>query len=411
MLSFTRRQFAGLLASLGAQPGRLFGAGSAGNMDAVLRTGIERRGIPAVAAIVATANGIAYSGAFGTRDSSSGVAVGIDSIFSIASMTKAITSVAAMQMVEQGKVKLDEPMARLLPKLGEVRILEGFDAAGKPVLRPASTPITLKHLLTHTSGFSYDTWHEGMFRYASYTGTLGERMADDPPPLQFEPGTRWQYGYSTEWAGRLVEALSGLTLEQYFQRNIFAPLGMKDTSFFLPPQKFDRLVGEFQRESDGKMRQEPRIRPTPPKKFNGGGGLYSTVGDYVRFMQMILRGGRTAGPDRLLRAETIETMAQNQIGDLSAGKLKSVRPEISADVDFHPGFKDGFGLGFLINATAYPGGRSAGTLAWAGLENTYYWIDRRRGLCAVIMMRFHPFGDPLAMGLLNDFEHAVYASV
>jgi CubicO group peptidase (beta-lactamase class C family) len=128
-------------------------------------------------------------------------------------------------------------------------------------------------------------------------------------------------------------------------------------------------------------------------------------------MQMILRSGLAAGRDRLLKAETIETMARNQIGDLSAGKLKSVRPATSADVDFHPGFKDGFGLGFLINAIAYSGGRSAGTLAWAGLENTYYWIDRRRALCAVVMMRFHPFGDPLAMGLLSDFEHAVYASV
>ena len=404
MFSFTRRQFGGLLAALGARPGKLFGVGNAGNMDAILRTGIERRGIPAVAAMIANANGIAYSGAFG-------VPAGIDSIFSIASMTKAITSVAAMQMVEQGKVALDEPMARLLPNLGKVRILEGFDAAGKPMLRPASTPITLKHLLTHTSGFCYDTWHEGMFRYATYTGTLGERMADDPPPLQFEPGTRWQYGYSTEWAGRLVEALSGLTLEQYFQRNIFAPLGMKDTSFILPSEKFDRLVSEFQKEPDGKFREEPRVLPKPPQKFNGGGGLYSTVGDYTRFMQTILRGGLTTGRDRLLKAETIETMARNQIGDLSAGKLKSVRPETSADLDFHPGFKDGFGLGFLINATAYPGGRSAGTLAWAGLENTYYWIDRRRALCAVIMMRFHPFGDPLAMGLLSDFEHAVYASV
>jgi CubicO group peptidase (beta-lactamase class C family) len=411
MLSFTRRQFGGLLAALGARPGRLFGARNGGNMDAILRAGIERRGIPAVAAMIANANGVTYSGAFGTRDSASGVPVGIDSIFSIASMTKAITSVAAMQMVEQGKVKLDEPMARLLPKLAEVRILEGFDAAGKPMLRPASTPITLKHLLTHTSGFCYDTWHEGMFRYASYTGTLGERMADNPPPLQFEPGTRWQYGYSTEWAGRLVEALSGLTLEQYFQRNIFAPLGMKDTSFILPPGKFDRLVSEFQKETDGKFREEPRTPPKPPQKFNGGGGLYSTVGDYTRFMQTILRGGLAAGRDRLLKAETIETMARNQIGDLSAGKLKSVRPATSADVDFHPGFKDGFGLGFLINAIAYSGGRSAGTLAWAGLENTYYWIDRRRALSAVIMMRFHPFGDPLAMGLLSDFEHAVYASV
>jgi len=405
MSPITRRDFGAIAFALGAQTRKLTAAPS---LDDLLRTGIERRKIPAVAAMVATADKITYQGAFGKRDvAPSGARATPDSIFGIASMTKAITSTAAMQLVEQGKLKLDEPVSKHIPEFAKLEVLQGFDKTGKPNLRPARTPVTLKHLLTHTSGFCYDTWSGEMVEYEKHGGKAPVGVAPFVP-LMFEPGQRWQYGYSLDWTGRLVETVSGLTLEQYFQRNICEPLGMKDTSFILPADKFDRLVSRHQRQPDGSLKQDPRTPPPPPAAFNGGGGLYSTPGDYVRFMQMILRRGR--GPARqILQPATVEMMSANQIGELGAGKLKSYQPERSSDVDLHPGATDKWGLGFLINTTAYPGGRSAGSLAWAGIANTFYWLDPRRGICATIMMQFLPFVDKEAVGLLSDFERAVYA--
>ena len=411
MTKLTRRQFGGTLLAAQAAP-RLFGkSASAGAIDRVLSEGIQRRQIPCVTAMVASTDSILYSGAFGKRDSASGVDVKPDSIFAIASMTKAITSVAAMQLVERGRLKLDEPVAKHLPELAKLDVLQGFDAAGKPVLRPATKPVTLRHLLTHTSGFAYPTWHEGMFKYTQATTPLPPGVVAPLVPLMFEPGAAWQYGYSADWTGRLVEAVSGLNLEQYFQRNILQPLGMNDTSFIFPAEKFDRLVGRAQRQNGGPLQEVPRALPPKPAAFNGGGGLNSTAPDYIKFMQMILRYGRSGVREEILTAKSVEQMSINQIGGLSAGKLKTFMPNLSSDVDVHPGFIDKWGLGFLINTTAYPGGRSAGSLAWAGVYNTFYWIDQPRGLCAVIMMQFLPFVDKEAVGLLGDFERAAYANL
>jgi methyl acetate hydrolase len=409
MTLINRREFGGLALALGARTGCLVGAsGGAGKIDETLQSGIARRKIPAVAGMAATGNKILYEGAFGTRDSS-GEPVRTNSIFGIASMTKAITSVAALQLVEQGKVRLDEPVSKHLPQLGGLQVLEGFDvSSGKPMLRPARTEITLKHLLTHTCGLCYDIWDGDAFKYSSQTN--GQRAPGVVGPLMFEPGTRWQYGMGVDWAGRLVEAVSGLNLEDYFQAHILRPLEMVDTSYLMPAEKFDRLVSGYERQPDGLLKQDARVQPKPRKEFNGGGGLYSTTGDYVRFMQMILGKGRGVNRAQILQAKTVETMVVNQIGDLTAGKMKSYRPNLSSDVDIQPGFQEKWGLGFLINTTAYPGGRSAGSLAWAGIANTYYWIDPKRSVCGVLMMQYVPFVDREAVGLLGDFERSVYSA-
>jgi len=396
----------------GTQAQRLFGAStSTSAIDATLRDGIERRRIPCVTAMVASSDRILYSGAFGKRDAASGINVQPDSIFQIASMTKAITSVAAMQLVERGRLKLDEPVAKHLPELAKLDVIQGFDAAGKPVLRPAMKPITLRHLLTHTSGFAYPTWSEEMFKYTQATAPLPPGVVAPLVPLIFEPGTRWQYGYSADWTGRLVETVSGMNLEQYFQRNILGPLGMTDTTFIFPADKFDRLVSQSRRQDGGALQEVPRAIPPKPAAFNGGGGLTSTAPDYIKFMQMILRYGRSGVRDEILTAKSVELMSMNQIGDLGAGKLRTFQPNLSSDVDVHPGAVDKWGLGFLINTVAYPGGRSAGSLAWAGVYNTFYWIDPSRGICATIMMQFLPFVDKEAVGLLGDFERSVYANL
>ncbi|HTR39518.1 MAG TPA: serine hydrolase domain-containing protein [Bryobacteraceae bacterium] len=408
MPELSRREFGGVLLALSAVPRHLLGASG---IEPALRAALARRKIPCATAMVATAGNITYSGVFGTRDSTSGVKVNLNSIFAIASMTKAVTSAAAMQLVERGKLKLDEPAAKHLPELASLKVLAGFDASGKPILRPNPKPLTLRLLMTHTSGCVYDTWDADMLRYEKATNATPVLGSVAPLlPLAFTPGTRWQYGTGMDWTGRLVEAVSGLTLEQYFRRNILDPLGMADTTFILPADKFDRLVARYHRGPDGTLKEDPRTMPPAPKAYNGGGGLYSTAPDYVRFMQMILRKGRGPGKEQILQPKTVEMMSMDQTGGLSAGKLKTARPDISSDVDFHPGAKDGYTFGFLINTTAYEGGRSAGSLAWAGVYNTFYWIDPKRGICAALMMQFLPFADREAVAVLRDFEHAVYAA-
>lgn len=371
------------------------------SIDAALRAGVEQHGIPGVVAMVASPDAILYKGAFGNREVAGKVPITEDTIFRIYSMTKPVTSVAIMQLVEQGKLKLDDAVGQWLPALSSPQILEGFEN-GQPKLRTAAKTVTVRHLLTHTSGLVYTMWDKDLHDYQAKRSSNA-----DQDPLVFEPGTRWEYGTSIDQLGKLVEAISGLTLEDYFQKNIFQPLDMHDTSFNVPGEKVGRIVSLHQRQPDGSLREQPRKAPAPAKSYNGGGGLYSTAGDYVKFMQMLLRGG-AAGKTRILQAKTVAMMAQNQIGDLQAGRLTSMTPELTNDVDFHPGFVDKFGLGFLINPVAYQGGRSKGSLAWAGLANTYFWIDPGKKLCAVILMQILPFVDKEGLALLRNFEREVY---
>ena len=399
-MSLTRREFGGIAAALTA----LNAQAAPSVIDMVLRDGVEKRKIPAAVAMVADSRQVRYSGAFGVRDQS-GAPVRIDAIFSIASMTKAITTVAALQLVERGQLELDQPVGRYLTELAELNILEGFAADGTPRLRPARKSVTLRHLLTHTSGFCYTTWDANLAKYRR--GLKGNVPRVDP--LMFEPGERWEYGTGLDWTGRLVEKVSGQTLEDYFQTRILRPLGMLDTSFVLPAAKFDRFVTAWQRRKNGALDPDKRLMPKPPKGFNGGGGLYSTAGDYVRFMQMILNKGAGVDGARVISTAMVAEMEKNQIGDMTAGKLRTTAPETSEDVDMQPGFTEKWGLGFLINTTPYAGGRSAGSLAWAGILNTYFWIDPTKALCAVLMMPLLPFVDKAAVGLLGDFERAVYA--
>jgi methyl acetate hydrolase len=407
MTTIRRRDFTAALLVAGVSAPKLFASTS---IDETLKTGLERRKIPSCVAMVATADRITYTGSFGKRDSAAKGPLPVDSIFFIASMTKAVTTAAAMQLIERGKLSLDEPAAKHLPELGAVKVFTGFDAAGKPMLKPPTKPVTLRNLMTHTSGFCYDVWDKTMFEYTSKMGGAAQGTVAPMTPLMFEPGFRWQYGTGMDWTGRLVEVASGMSLEDYFQQNLLGPLGMKDTGFILKPEKFDRLVAGATRQPDGSLKEIPRAQPAPPKAYNGGGGLNSTAADYIRFTQMILRRGAGPGKERILAEKSVDMMSANQIGDIPAGKMRSFRPTVSSDVDFHPGEVDRYTFGFLMNPKAYPGGRSAGSLAWAGVDNTYYWIDPKRGLCAVIMMQFLPFADKEAVSLLGEFERAVYAA-
>jgi methyl acetate hydrolase len=401
----TRRHFAGLLlaasrASLSAAPKSLAD---------ILRDSMLVRGIPASAAVVVDATGVRYAGGFGTRDPVSRIPVTADTIFQIASMTKPIVSVAAMQLVEQGKATLDAPVWRHLPQLARPQVLEGFSASGEARLRPAASEITLRQLLTHTSGLAYGVWHPLMARYmaAQQLATVAVPLL----PLVFDPGTAWQYGFSTDWVGRFVEAISGLNLQQYLRRHVLDPLGMTDTEFGVPPDKFDRSVTMYRRTPEGRFEARPRVQAPAPTEFNGGGGLTSTANDYAKFMRMILRRGLTGANGPVLQPATVRVMLQNHIGGLRAGVLASNQPNISRDVDTHPGSADKWGLGFLLHGRGRRDGRSEGSAAWAGLYNTYFWIDPRRGVAAAVMMQYLPFFDEAAIGLLADFERAVYTTL
>jgi len=383
---------------------------SKAQIDQALRAKCEAKEIPGVVAVAASGSEVIYQGAFGKRDLGKDEAMTTDSVFWIASMTKAVTSAAAMQLVEQGKLALDEPIGKLLPDLASPQVLEGFDADGEPILRPAKRPITLRHLMTHTAGFCYEMWNADMGRYMEKTGTPGIISclnAALTTPLASDPGTRWEYGINIDFVGKAVEAASGKRLDAYLRDHMFAPLGMNDTAFKISDDMRKRLVGAHARGPDGTLSPLPFELEQEPEFHMGGGGLYSTAPDYIKFCQMILNKGRGNG-NQLLKPETVALMAQNNMGDLVVTKMVSAAAIYTNDVDLYPGMVKKWGLSFLINTELTPEGRSSGSLAWAGLANTFFWIDPARDIAGVILMQLLPFADGPALETFAAFERGVY---
>ena len=386
---------------------------SKAQIDQVLRQKSEAKEIPGVVAMAATGKEVIYQGAYGKRDLSKDDAMTADSVFWIASMTKAITSAAGMQLVEQGKLSLDEPIGKVLPDLAAPQVLEGFDAKGEPKLRPAKKPITLRHLMTHTAGFAYDMWNGDMVKYLEKTGTPGIiscQHAALKTPIMTDPGTRWEYGTNIDFVGKAVEAVSGKKLDAYLRDHMFGPLGMTDTGFKLGDAQRKRLVAMHSRAEDGSLAPIPFELEQNPEFHMGGGGLYGTAADYIKFTQMILNKGRGNG-NQVLKAETVATMGQNHIGELNMTKLSSAVAFATNDVDLYPDMVKKWGLSFLINTAKTPEGRSPGSLAWAGLANTYYWIDPSRDIAGVILMQVLPFADKKCLETFAGFESGVYAGL
>jgi methyl acetate hydrolase len=380
-------------------------------IDGLLQRAVETREVPGVVAMAADADGAIYQGAFGRRDIASGPAMTLDTVFRIASMTKAITCVAAMQLVEEGRLGLDDPV----PDIGETalaapHVLEGFDAAGMPILRPARRPITLKHLLTHTAGFTYEWINPDTRRYIEVTGTPSTqtgRHAALRLPLGFDPGARWEYGINIDWVGRIIEALRGQPLDVVLRERIFAPLGMTDTGFAATPEQRARQARVHQRHPDGTLEPQPLPEPFVPEFYAGGGGLLSSARDYLTFLEMLLHGGSLNGA-RILQPDTVALMERNQIGDLPAGVLDSLVPERSNRFDPFPGAPVRWGLAGLLNLAPGPNGRSALSLAWGGIFNSYFWLDPTRRVAGVILTQILPFADPTVLRLFGQFERAVY---
>jgi CubicO group peptidase (beta-lactamase class C family) len=386
---------------------------SKAQIDHILRQKSDAREIPGVVAMAATDNEVIYQGAFGKRDLSKDDPMTADSVFWIASMTKAITAAAGMQLVEQGKLSLDGPIGKLLPDLASPQVLEGFDAKGEPKLRPAKTPITLRHLMTHTAGYCYDVWNGDMGKYMEKTGTpaiFSCQNAALKGPIMSEPGTRWEYGINIDFVGKAVEAASGKRLDAYLRDHMFTPLGMNDTSFKITDSQRQRLVAMHARGEDGALGPIPFELEQNPEFHMGGGGLYSTAADYIKFTQMILNKGKGNG-NQLLKPETVALMGQNHIGDLTVGKMPTMAPMYTNDVDLYPDIVKKWGLSFLINTAKTAEGRSAGSLAWAGLANTYFWIDPVRNVSGVILMQLLPFVDAKCLEAFAGFERGIYAGL
>jgi len=380
-------------------------------VDKYLESATEAGRVPGVSATVGNADGVVYEGAFGERSLNSGVPMTVDTTVWIASMTKAITGTVAMQQVERGKLSLDAPASEVCPYLGEVQVLEGFTDEGAPRLRAPKRPVTLRHLLTHSAGFAYEIWNADYVTYMERTGTpsiFGCVNKGLEMPLLFDPGDRWEYGINIDWVGKMVEAATGNDLDTVMRTDLFDPLGMSSTGFKITDAQRERLAGVHLRSADGVAPLEFEM-PQEPEFWMGGGGLYSTVTDYLRFTRMILRGGELDG-QRVLAPETVAEMSRNNMGDCDVTTLVSIHP-FSNDANFYPGMTQKYGLSFLINTDDTPEGRSAGSLAWAGLANSYYWIDPVKNVTGVFATQIFPFADVEAFPLFKEFESAVYASI
>lgn len=373
----------------------------------ILQRATDAGDVPGVTVSVATLDGVVFEAGAGTRDLANKVAMTPDTLVRIASMTKAITGACAMQLVEQGKLALDAPIGRVLPELGAVQVLEGYDAKGKPRLRPPKRPITLRHLLTHTSGHAYDTWNAtiGEFRAKSGTPLLATGLLSSlSVPLLFDPGEKWEYSISTDWAGRAIEEVTGTRLSDYMRRNLLDPLGMPDTAFRINEEQRRRLAQLYARTAEGGLK--PLHGEVPEPEFDsGGGGLYSTAQDYAKFAQMILHRGHFNGV-QVLQPATVALMSQNAMGGINATNLSTVMPRLSNNVEFVDGMK--WGLTFLINPKPLATGRSADSLAWCGLMNSYYWIDPVKKVTGVYATQIMPFCDVKSLKLFQEFEKAVY---
>jgi methyl acetate hydrolase len=388
-----------------AAPGRA--SSGSGEIGAALQARVDASDAPGVVAMAATEGSVVYQGAFGLRANNAAAKMTADTVFRIASMVKLLTTVAAMQLVEAGKLELDRPAAAVDPALASHPVLAGFDAKGAPQLRPPKRPVTLRHLLSHTSGFSYPLWDPNVVRYLRFA-----RLHPGLPrrPLLFDPGDKWAYGGSLDEVGRLVEISSGKPLDRYFRDHITGPLGMDDTAFTLTDKQRAREASLHVRQADGTLKPQPQEKPIAATVFSGGGGIYSTAPDYLKLLQALLNGG-TLGGTSLLRPETVALMSTNQIGGLEAGLLKTTNPALSSDVDFFPGVNLRWGLGGMINLDPVADGRAAGSLTWAGLFNTYFWIDPASRVAGVVMMQILPFADARALNVYRRFERAVYRAL
>jgi methyl acetate hydrolase len=380
-------------------------------IDAVLRKAVDSGALPHVVAVAADRNGVIYEGAAGSTVAGGDDPVSPGTHFRIMSMTKIVTTVAALQQVEKGTLDLDAPVDTYRPEFAEVQVLEGVDG-DTPRLRPPASRATVKQLVTHTAGLSYWFWNEDITRWQSVTGTptvLSGSTVIFTAPMVADPGTKFEYGINTDWLGRVVEAAAGVPLDVAVRDGITDPLGMSETSFAPTDEQRANLVALHVTGDDGRWTGIGDVLPASPEYYAGGHGLHSTPRDFLTFQQALLHGGTFEGTT-ILRGSTVDAAFTNQIGDLDfPAAIETADPAASFGFHAGPGYKWGYGL--LLNTADVPGGRRAGSGAWAGLMNTHFWVDPAAGVTGAIYSQFLPFVPEEALGVYAAFERALYASL
>ncbi|OUS84151.1 serine hydrolase [Rhodococcus sp. NCIMB 12038] len=377
-------------------------------LDDVTADGAPR--VPGVVAMLTDRDRTVFEGAAGVRSVADGEPMTTDTVFAIFSTTKAITGTSVLQCAEEGLLDLDAPAREYVPELGDIQVIEGFDDHGDPVLRAPKRDITTRMLLLHTAGFGYAFFDETYNRLGvehDQPSVITASRASLKTPLLFDPGTKWQYGTNIDWAGQVVEAIRGKRLGEVMAERVFAPLGMHDTSFALSGSMAARRATIHQREEDGRLTPLDLVLPQDPEIHMGGHGLYSTVGDYLKFLRMWLNDGDAPG-GRVLRADTVQAAVCNGLEGQEVGMLPAVIPALTNDAEFFPGQRKSWAYTFMVNEEDAPTGRPKGSLGWAGLANSYYWIDRRTGIAGYWATQILPFADPVSFGGYLDFETTAY---
>ncbi|MBT2321078.1 beta-lactamase family protein [Variovorax paradoxus] len=375
--------------------------------DEVLTQAVSSGAVPGLVAMTGSAAGVKWSGAAGER--APGQAMNVDTVFRIFSMTKALGSTAAMILIDRGKLDPNATVESILPEFAKIQVLDGFDG-DEPRLRAPRSRATIRQLATHTSGLVYEFWNANIPRWMAKTGhpsILSGLKASLFYPMVFDPGTRWDYGIGIDWLCQAVEAVDGRRIDKFCQEEILGPLGMTSTAFECEGALAERLASVNARSADGRFAAFELAPPAHPEFYGMGHALYSTAGDYMRFMRMFLNKGALDGT-RVLSEKGVQTMLSNQIGDLRVGKLTTVAPPITADVDLFPGTPKTHSLGFLRVESDVPGMRSAGSQGWAGVLNTHFWFDPARDVAGVIMTQTLPFAEPRFLAVYEQFERAVY---
>jgi methyl acetate hydrolase len=380
--------------------------------DAVLSAAVEGTDrVPGIVAAVTDHAGDLYVGTAGQR-AAAGDSMTSDTVFAIFSMTKPFTVVAALQCVEEGILDLDSPAKSYIPEIARLQVIEGFDVKGAPVMRPAKTDITVRQLLLHTAGFGYDSFDEiykTLIAEHGQPSMLTGTKAALNMPLLFDPGERWQYGAGIDWLGQVVEAIRGKRLGEIMRERIFAPLEMQDAAFTRTPAMKARTATVHVRGEDGAPIPLPDFGlPDDPEVEMGGHGLYATVPEFMKFARMWLNAGKGPG-GQVLQPETVAwSMKGALVPPQQVKKLPGVIAGASHDVDFFPGLAKDWAPALLVNAQDAPTGRSAGSIAWAGFANSFYWIDTKRGMAGCWAAQIFPFFDPRAYQAYLDFETAAY---
>ena len=390
-------------------------------LDSLFEEVVDSKAVPGIAAAVYDASGKAlYSKAFGTNnlDDPAAKAYSTATPTVMFSTTKLVACTAALQLVEQGKLSLSDLAEKYVPDIAKIQVVDGVDSEGKLKYRAPSQKITVLNLFTHTSGFTYDFFDKDTLTYRIENGhSPGTYMEGNydffKAPLAHDPGATYTYGISIDWLGFIVEAISGMSLDKYVDKNILQPLGLKNTKPFFDDDGSDHLVCHLRGE-DGKLTAAPPLQPNPKaEKFGGGHYLASTLDDYCQFLLAIINKGTHPNGAKILEAKTVdEYLFKDYIPQIcsneNVGTVPSTIPQLTSTGKLLPGAELGWSCGMMINNTDVPGGRKVGSGAWAGLGNLYYWVDPKGDRLGLIMTSVLPFFDETVLKLFDTLEKVAY---